>query len=288
MAEQFEKARKFIYTHARLLERLLFAVRFQGASPNAVASLIAAYQNPDEGLGHALEPDLRCPESQPLFVEIGLAALRTASLQNSALSLSLCNFLESKSDSSGLVPILLPSALKTPHAPHWQATGKPGLNPTASICGLLHYQNIEHPWLARATQTCCELLVKTPPKEAHTLLCAAILAEHLPDRRSASEIIEMIRVTLPEADFYIPYAPVKNYGLTPLDFAPNPASPLRHLFTDNQINGHLAHLMEMQQADGGWPITWEAPGLAATSEWRGIGTLKALSILVDYGLIEVE
>ena len=67
MDKPFVRARDFMYTHARLLERLLFAVRFEGAPPAAVGKLVAAYQNPDGGLGHALEPDVRCPESQPLL-----------------------------------------------------------------------------------------------------------------------------------------------------------------------------------------------------------------------------
>ena len=285
MSDPFRRAREFLYTHARLLERLLFAVRFQKAEPSAVGRLICAYQNPDGGLGHALEPDLRCRESQPLFVEIGLAALRNARVRDQEFSLSICRFLESVSDATGFVPILLPSALRAPHASHWSSTGEPGLNPTASICGLLHYQGIEHSWLSRATQTCCELLLREPPREAHALLCAAHLVEHLPDERVAALITEQIRSALPESSFYIAHAPVQTYGLTPLHFSPTPTSRWRQLFTDDQIDGHLAHLVEMQQPDGGWPIAWEAPGPASTSEYRGCWTLAALSTLVDYGLM---
>ena len=43
MAEQFQKAQNFIYTHARLLERLLFAIKFQGTPPMTVGSLVATY-----------------------------------------------------------------------------------------------------------------------------------------------------------------------------------------------------------------------------------------------------
>jgi hypothetical protein len=285
--DPFDRARTFLYTHARLLERLLFGVAFEGAAPEAVGRLIAAYQNPDGGLGHALEPDLRCPESQPLFAEIGLMALRDAGWRDRALALSICGFLDRVSDAAGLVPILLPSALRSPHAAHWSATGQPGLNPTASLCGLLHDQGVEHPWLQRATDTCCELVLRDPPREAHALLCAARLAEHLPDRRMAEELAERIAVALPEAAFFIPQAPVTTYGLTPLHFAPSPASRWRRLFTQDQMDGHLADLLGRQQQDGGWPISWDAPGPASRSEWRGRWTLEALSALVAYGRIEV-
>jgi len=220
-----------------------------------------------------------------LCVTVGLTAMRDAGWRDRDLSLSICSFLERISDAGGLVPMILPRAFKAPHASHWTSTGQPTLNPTASICGLLHYQGVEHPWLSRATRTCCELLLREPPREAHTLAGTTILAEYLPDQRLAAEIAEQIASALPGAAFYIPHAPVQTYGLTPLHFAPTPTSRWRQLFTDEQIEGHLAHLLAAQQADGGWPITWEAPGPAATAEWRGMWTLEALSTLVAYGYI---
>jgi hypothetical protein len=287
MDDRFDRARNFLYTHSRLLERLLFQVKFEAADPEAVGRLISAYQNPDGGLGHALEPDLRCPESQPLFVEIGLEALQFAGQCDRSLSLSFCRFLEAVCDANGLVPTLLESALRWPHASHWARIAPPGLNATAGICGLLHYQGVEHPWLERATRACCELLLHHPPREAHTLRSAARLVEYLPDRHVAEDLAGCIAVALPEASFFIPYAPITTYGLTPLHFATSPGSRWRSLFTQEQIDGHLADLLDRQQEDGGWPISWDAPGPASRSEWRGRWTLEALSVLVAYGRIAV-
>jgi hypothetical protein len=286
MDDRFDRARQFMSTHARLLERLLFGVAFEGAAPEAVGRLISACQNTDGGLGHALEPDVRCPESQPLFVEVGLSALHDAGWRDKDLSLSLCTFLEGISDSTGLVPILLPSALTSPHAAHWSSIGQPGLNPTASICGMLHWQGIEHPWLTRASRTSTELLLRDPPREAHTLRCAAWLAEYLPDRRTADDVALRIADALPASPFFIPFAPVTTYGLTPLHFAHSPASRWRGLFTNDQIEGHLSDLMSRQQEDGGWPIYWDAPGSASHNEWRGRWTLEALSALTAYGKVK--
>lgn len=286
MSDSFSRARRFMLSEARLLERLLFAVRFEGAAPAAVGALISAYQNPDGGLGHALEPDLRCPESQPLFVAVGLQALHDAGWRDRELSLRICSFLEGLSDDSGFVPPLLPSALDSPRAPHWSSLWEAGINPTAEICGFLHYQGVEHPWLARATQACCEVLLADPPREAHALLSATRLVEHLPDRQLAETLAGKIAEALPEAAFFIPTAPVTTYGLTPLHFAPTPESPLRRFFTTEQIDGHLAELMANQQQDGGWPITWEPPEGASRSEWRGRVTLEALLCLTANGWID--
>ena len=286
MSDVLSKAREFMLTHARLLERRLFDAAFEGGDPAAVGRAVRAYQNPDGGLGHALEPDLRCAESQPLFVEMGLNALHEAGCREPELARSVCPFLASVANEAGLVAPILSLALASPHAPHWGPSSLgPDLNPTAGICGLLHEQGVEDPWLSRATESCCELLLKDTPREAHTLLSATRLADHLPDRALGERLHEAIAAALPQASFFIAEAPVAGYGLTPLHFAPRPESSWRELFGQTQIEGHLEDLLARQEVDGGWPISWEAPGPAATLAWRGRRTLEAVCSLAAYGWI---
>ena len=286
MSDTLARAREFMLTHARLLERRLFEVEFAGADPASVGRVVRAYQNADGGLGHALEPDLRCVESQPLFVEMGLIALHEAGCHDADLARTVCPFLQSAANEAGLVAPLLETALASPHAPHWSSSGLvPDLNPTAGICGLLHEQGVDHPWLSRATETCCDLLLRDTPPEAHALLSASRLADHLPDRALAERLRDAISSALPRASFFIAEAPVQGYGLTPLTFAPRPDSSWRALFSDAQIEGHLQDLLEHQQPDGGWPITTETPGPAAMLAWRGRWTLEAIRALAAYGWI---
>ncbi|AHV99644.1 hypothetical protein [Paenibacillus sabinae] len=286
MAENLAKARTFMLTHARLLERRLFEVHYEGVSPQSVGNIVRAYQNTDGGLGHALEPDVRCPESQPLFISFGLGALQEAGYRDVELATSVCSFLESVSDKKGLVPFFQESAYQSPMASHWiQSTLAPGLNPTTAICGLLHYQGVQHEWLSLATETCYQMIVESPPFEAHALCCAAALAEYIPDRAKAMNLLDAIAAALPRARFFIPDAPIESYGLTPLHFAPKPDAICRPLFTQNQIDGHLEELLKQQLPDGGWPISWEAPGPASELEWRGRVTLEAICRLSEYGVI---
>lgn len=287
MNETLEKARDFILTNARLLERRLFQVHFEGGPPEGVGRVVRAYQNPDGGLGHALEPDVRCPESQPLFVGFGLAALEEAGCLDIQLAGSLCDYLQAVADENGLVQILQDSAFRSPRAAHWDGsvTFASGLNPTAEICGLLHYQGVRHEWLSRATETCSRMIVSDPPLEAHILFSAGRLAQYHPDRKTAAAILDAISSALPKSSFFIPEAPVTTYGLTPLHFAPKPDSIFRPLFTQSQIDGHLEDLAGKQQADGGWPFSWEAPGTASVCEWRGRWTLDAVCRLAAYGVI---
>jgi hypothetical protein len=237
-------------------------------------------------LGHELEPDHRCRESKPLFVEVGLSALHETGCKDAELALAICSFLESVADDQGLVAPFLESALIAPHAPHWRGPTTPGLNPTTGICGLLHYQGVSHPWLARATASCCGFLLDEPPSEGHTLLSATRLIDHLPDREMANRLTDVIADSLPSAGSFIADAPVTGYGLTPLHFAPTPSSPWRRLFTNAQIDGHLDDLLARQEEDGGWPISWNAPGPASVLEWRGRLTLDAVTVLAAYGKIQ--
>ena len=64
MGEILSKARRFILENARLLERRLFEVHFENLPPAYVGRVVRAYQNPDGGLGHGLESDVRCSEAK--------------------------------------------------------------------------------------------------------------------------------------------------------------------------------------------------------------------------------
>jgi hypothetical protein len=76
------------------------------------------------------------------------------------------------------------------------------------------------------------------------------------------------------------------YVKSPLDYAPDPDRLAHRLFDDATIERHLDALAAKQQDDGGWPITWEPPSVAAVSEWRGFVTLRALAVLDDYGRLD--
>ena len=65
--ENFLKARDFILTNARMIERRLFQFYFENNGSEGVFHAVYAYRNSDGGFGHGMEPDTASPESQPLF-----------------------------------------------------------------------------------------------------------------------------------------------------------------------------------------------------------------------------
>jgi hypothetical protein len=74
--EAFDRARRFLKTQARPLDRVLFEHRFEGAPAEHVVAALARFQNDDGGFGRALEPDLRTPSSSALATGIGLRTLK--------------------------------------------------------------------------------------------------------------------------------------------------------------------------------------------------------------------
>src|SRR5215213_9380206 len=85
-----DASERFVLTNARLLDRHRLAAIVRGAPVEPVLAALRAYQNPDGGFGHALEPDIRDPASQPastlhaLEVLAGVDALDDAMVAEAA------------------------------------------------------------------------------------------------------------------------------------------------------------------------------------------------------------
>ena len=71
-------AETFIWSAARLLDRHRYAMLFQDGPAEPVIEALRGYQNPDGGFGHAFEPDVRCPSSQPAATYTALEVLGEA------------------------------------------------------------------------------------------------------------------------------------------------------------------------------------------------------------------
>ena len=147
-------ARTFLLRNARLLDRHRFAFRFEAGRAADAVTALRPYQNADGGFGHALEPDLRGAESEPVPLEHALHILDEVGDFDAQIVQRACDWLDTVTTESGGIPFVLPAVADTPHAPWWVATGEASLNPTAGIAGLLHKHNVRHPWLSAATTYC--------------------------------------------------------------------------------------------------------------------------------------
>lgn len=279
-----DRAAGFLWRNARLLERALFARSFLGAPAEPVRAALLAYRNPDGGFGHALEPDVRAPDSLPLHAEVALRALQAAGLRDGEIASRLCDFLASVAEPSGRVPIVLPAALAYPHAPHWSAPLFRGEspNPTAALVGLLRAQGAEHAWLDRAEAWCWKRL-EAPLDDAHEMAAVLRFLAHARDpARAAREALRIAR-RADSTPFFVSDPGAGSYGLTPLDLCPTPDAPGRAAFADALFAAHLDALAARQHEDGGWPISFEAASPGAALEWRGVWTVGALATLRVWG-----
>src|SRR4051794_3201977 len=168
MKELFTRAEAFIWKNARLLDRRLFEFQFKGGGREPVLAALRAYRNEDGGFGQALEPDIRCPDSQPVPVQHALEVMDAVGPDEEMVR-GACDFLASISTDEGEVPFVLPSAGQYPCAPWWIVEEKPpaSLNPTAAMAGLLHKMGVDHPWRERATEYCWAKIPGARPDDMH-------------------------------------------------------------------------------------------------------------------------
>src|SRR5262252_10579624 len=126
-----DAAARYLAANARVLERRRFERLFAGGGPDPVRDAVAAYRNPDGGLGHALEPDGRCPGSQPLAIDFALRVLLQAGAWDTALADGACGWLAAHAPAGGGAVFVDPSIEGWPHAP-WLVAEQDG--PAALIC----------------------------------------------------------------------------------------------------------------------------------------------------------
>ena len=275
----FNAGRDFVRREGRLVERRLFATLFEDADPVGVVDALRGYQNADGGFGHGLEPDKRCPDSLALDVEAAFDNLLAAGARDEDMVSRACDWLQTVATPEGAVSLASPAIEGYPRAEHMSEwTYVPGLNPTAGLVGRLYRLGFEHPWRDAAAAWCTKALADDGfPEDAHGMHEVLEFLEH-------TEVdVAKVKEWLPKLSWYRADAADPSYGVTPLHFAPTPDSFWRQLFTDAQIEGHLDRLVQDQQPDGGWVLTWEPPGAAATLEYRGVVTVRALQTLQAYG-----
>jgi hypothetical protein len=145
-----DRAVAFIRSKARPLEQALYAFHFENAGPDGVLDSLAAFQNPDGGFGHGLEPDLTLPDSSVICTTRGLQTLAEigASPDRPAVKSGVRYLLETYDAKRKVWEIVPPSVNEYPRADWWDYTPDQEMqwggylaNPRAEVLGcLLGYQ----------------------------------------------------------------------------------------------------------------------------------------------------
>ncbi len=280
-----DAAAQFLAASGRVLDRRRYERLFAGGDTTPVRDAVAAYRNPDGGFGHALEPDGRCPGSQPLAIDFALRALLEAGAWDAALAQGACDWLAAHAPPGGGAVFVDPSVTGWPHAPWWvpEQGGPASLISTGILAGTLHAAGAAHPWLDQATELLwsrIDTLSGIGPYDMRALLW---FLDHVPDRERARAAVDKIGPMIFDLEMVAMDPDTPGEVHFPLDFAPLPDSIARSLFDPAVIEANLDHLAAAQRDDGGWTFNWMAWSPAAEREWRGHTTVDALRVLRAHG-----
>jgi hypothetical protein len=281
-----QAAERFMLANARLLDRHRVAVLLHGAPVAPVLEALRAYRNPDGGFGHALEPDVRAPESEPAATLHALEVIAEVRALDDPLIDGAAAWIANIADPDGGVPFVLPTAAAHPHAP-WMAPSDGGSHLTFALAGALWEAGSRKPWLERATGWCWAKLAGPEDLNAYWVKFALGFLDRVPDEAGARAAIEGLRPRL-GPDGSVPVTGgTEDERIRPLDLSTRPGARSRALFTDEQIEADLDRMERGQRDDGGWMFDWLDWSPGQTVEWRGGVTLRALAALAAHGRLPI-
>jgi hypothetical protein len=260
-------AARFVADSARLLDRHRHAALIDGGPREPVLAALRAYRNDDGGFGHALEPDLRAPASQPAATLYALEMLAELDAFDDPLATEAVAWIASVAGEQGTIDSVLGDIDAWPHAPWWQPEPRSFL--TVALAAVLHERGVRTEWRDRVEPWCWEQIRTQPFESAYRWLYHVRFLDHAGDRDRAEAELERIREPVA--------AVVGEPG--PLDYSPRPHLASRVLFAPELIEHELDALAAGQQEDGGWTFSWPAWSPGATLDWRGWLTVRAIQVL---------
>lgn len=296
----FRAAQGFLEATARPLELARFRRAFLGAPTEAVLDALGGYRNDDGGFGHALDPDLRTPESSVLCTSIALQILGSLEVTEHALVSGSLGFLMANLDRQQCGwRIIPPTAESSPRAPWWYQKGREehfdafSLNPTAEILGYLfdYREQVDEQTLSAVSARVWQELDRAAELTMHELLCCLRLyrTNGLPETYRGqlyARLDPLIKgaVACDAEDW-------EGYSLRPLQVANSPESPFFAGLRD-AVAENLDYEIASQSADGSWTPTWSwddsfpEAWAEAQAEWAGVITVDKLLTLRRFGRIE--
>jgi hypothetical protein len=291
MTADLKAATNFIHSSARLLDRLRFAHLVDGDRAESVRSALRAYRNPDGGFGHAIEPDMRAPLSQPVGVHTTMEILHEIGVHDDPMIGPACDWLASVTRDDGGIPFCLPNVVDYPRGPWWQPADESSIIQTAANAAALHTLGVRHAWLDGASDFCWRRIdaldlsgARTDPGLGYEVRFAITFLDAVPDGARAEAALDALGPGLRSAGLVAEPGSEGDIQ-TALDFSPWPDSRSRRLFDDDEIDRDLDALAAGQRDDGGWTFGWLEWNPVATYEWRGVVTMHALRVLRAHGRV---
>ncbi|MEL6559858.1 MAG: hypothetical protein AAFQ94_16840 [Bacteroidota bacterium] len=292
--EKYLKARDFILTNARMIERRLFGYHFENDDSTGVYHAAYAYRNSDGGFGHGMEPDTASPESQPLFSIMALETLDEVGwLTKERILTDFMPYFESLTTDKGGIPWMLRPVSDYPCADHFKTVKEwAALSTTAPLLGILEKYKIDIPWMKDAEAFVWSEFERIQNKHLFCSFCVPRWMTFLQYTKSstmASKKIEDIKNWIINDNIIHEDQADDGWGLYEkphrLNYAQSPEDILYPIFNKEKIDSDLDALISKQKSDGRWD-TWYGLSEGMKLEWAGIQTLWTLKVLKNYNRID--
>ena len=285
------KARNFILTNARMIERRLFEFHFENGTSEGVFHAVYAYRNSDGGFGHGMEPDTASPESQPLF---GIMALETLDevgyLTKEIILKDFMPYFKSITTEKGGIPWMFRPKSEYPCEEHFKTVKEwAAISTTAPLLGILEKYEIDIPWMKKAEQFVWSEFERIKEKHVFCYLCVSrwlTFLEHTKSQDKAKKTINNLKNWISNNGIICEDKTDEGWGLYGkphgLNYAPSTKSILFSLFSKMTMESDIKELISRQKDDGRWD-TWYGISEGTKLEWAGIQTLWVLKVLNNYG-----
>lgn len=273
-SNMIRKARQFVYRNARPLDLARWNYHFENGTKEDVLTYLSAYQNPDGGFGHALEPDSWNPHSTPVATWSATRVLREIGFTDASHPIiqGILRYLESGADfADGKWFNTVASNNAYPHAVWWHCDKEDGLpddNPTVSLIGFaLKYAEKDSAFyqkLVSMAKDAVHAFIMEPVNEMHTVRCFMELLVYCEDKKltGLAQILDLetfrtvlcdtIRNTVclqPEKWF-------TEYVCKP-SFFYEEKQLLLDIVDRDLLEQEARMLAQQQLEDGSYPVTWK-------------------------------
>ena len=292
--DNYLKARDFILTNARMIERRLFEFHFANGDMNGVFHAVYAYRNSDGGFGHGMEPDTASPESQPLFSIMALETLdEVGYLTKEIILKDFMPYFESITTEKGGIPWMFRPKSDYPCEGHFKTVKEwAALSTTAPLLGFLEKYKIDIPWMKKAEKFVWSEFERIQDKHAFCYLCSPrwlTFLKHTKSRGKAEKTINDLKNWILNNGIICEDKTDEGWGLYgkphSLNYATAPNSILHSIFSKETLKSDIEELINKQKQDGRWD-TWYGISKGTKLEWAGIQTLWVLKTLKNYDRIE--
>jgi hypothetical protein len=271
------RAGDFFARHGREIDRARYRFHFAGGTQEELLDALGRYQNEDGGFGHALEPDITAPASNPFATEWALLACHHAGVpREHPLLARTVQYLEASQFEDGSWRFS-PEVYQHEMAPWFQGWEWPNLNPAGPIAGLLRELGLGSArlhrrvadlfaQLARPTDLLGDEFYGVRPYALYALPAGEHTGQELYRAGTLWWLIRQhIEGKLPDAPHFFEYART-----------PQTYTALN--LPGDILAAELDRLESEQDQDGGWPSPY-------AEHWRGAITVQSLLALRAFGRI---